>query len=649
MIDMLQEMSNFIFKDRYAKYIDHLKRRETFQESVNRSLDMHLYKFKKLPKEDLKEIIWAFGLVGDRRVASSMRSLQFAGPAIKQHHEKMYNCVVRHVDSIRAFSELFFLALNGCGTTFGVSKFFINRLPDLVDASNKTGTVLLYQIEDTIEGWADSVEALMCCYFRNTAFTGRKIVFDYSKIRKRGAKLKTTGGKAPGYEGLKAAHIKIKKLLDYVIEVNKQTRLKTIDAADILCHCMDAVLSGGIRRSAAALIFDLDDEDLLRYKTGDWMKNNPQRARVNISALVLRDKVTFEQFYSVFKHVKEFGDPGFVFANHPWQLFNPCFEISFIPVTSDGVCGAQFCNLTTINGSKVKTLEEWKECVKAATIIGTLQAAYTEFPYLSKTAKQLTEEEALLGVSITGFMDNPTLLLNPEYQKEMANYAVEVNKEWAKKIGVRQAARITCVKPEGTSSLFFKSGSGIHAHHDYEYLRLIQCNKLDPVYQYFKTINPHMCFESLWSANKTDDVIVFPVTVDKSCMVLKDLNAIKHLEIIRSTQQNWVNNGTTLANQKDIKHNVSCTIVIQENEWDEVANYLFKYRNDFSAVALLAHTGDKDFPQAPRQKIETEEDRKSFNHYLNNYIQVDYEKLIEEDDQTVLMYESACGGGKCER
>ena len=500
----MDEISDFIFVSKYARYDDKLQRRETWDEAVDRLLNMHLKHFKaKLTADDIKEVKWAFDMVRQKRVVPSMRSLQFGGKAIEKTHQRIYNCSVRHVDSLRSFAELFHLALCGVGVGIGLSKYFLDRLPDLVDANDKSGIVVTYVIEDTIEGWADSVEALLNCYFKNTPYTGRKVVFDYSRIRKKGEPIKTGGGKAPGYKGLKNAHIKIKALLDYIIETNFQTRMKSIDAYDTLMHCMDAVLSGGIRRAASSTVFEKNDIDMINAKTYipvkrvyafthvdtktkngaeikifegyvmykgtkvdvtveeweleklqkekliNWWHVEQQRARSNNTVLLLRDTTTLEEFTALIERTKQFGEPGFAFADHPHTLFNPCFEISFIPVTEGGLCGVQFCNLTSINGRLVKSEEDFKNAVKAETIIGTLQAGYHDFRYLNNTSKQLTEEEALLGCSITGIMDSPEILLNNDIQKKMAEYAIEVNKDWAKRIGINAAARLTCVKPEG--------------------------------------------------------------------------------------------------------------------------------------------------------------------------------------------------------
>ena len=701
-VDFLSEISNFIFTDKYARYNELMSRRETWEECVSRVEKMHLDKFKKiLSKEDLELIKKAFDAVREKRAVPSMRSMQFGGKAVLAHNARIYNCATTHIDSIRSFAEIFYLLLCGCGVTHGVSKYFINRLPNLVGPADKTGTVVTFVVEDSIEGWADTVEALLNCYFRNTAYSGRKIVFDYSRIRPEGSKIKTGGGKAPGYKGLKKSLQKIKALLDYIIEEKGQTRLHPMNAYDIVMHCADAVLSGGIRRAATAAIFDFDDDEMLNAKTAfkvtkfshfskndkglwegyvqvdgqyggikkhkyevtvkDWEYNilkeqstigwnhiEPQRARSNNSVLLLRDRVTEEQFVKLNALTRQWGEPGFVFADHPWQLFNPCFEIGFLPVTQDGVCGVQFCNLSSINGARVKSKQDFLDAVWAVAVIGTLQATYTDFKYLSNTAKQLTEEEALLGTSITGVMDNPQFNLDAKIQAEGAAFAVETNKIWAKKLGINQAARITTLKPEGTSSLVLKSASGIHAHHARRYFRRVQVNKHDPVYKFFKRHNPHMCEESVWSANKTDDVITFPISVGPEAMIKADLTAVKHLDLIKSTQQHWVANGKTEANKKPITHNVSCTIIVDEGEWDTVFKYLFKNRAHFGAVSLLPKTGDKLFAQAPNEAVATEEDEKKWNDIITNYKPVNYKHLTEEEDSTKVSDTVACGSGRCE-
>lgn len=382
-INFLEEISNFIFTSKYARYNESEKRRETLSEAIDRVCKMHLDKYSFLSNTDKEKIKSAFNLVKEKKIVPSMRSLQFGGDAVFAHNARIFNCAVRHIDSIRSFAEFFYCLLAGTGMTAGLSKMFLNRLPLLVSGENKTGTVTTYVIDDTIEGWADSVEALLQCYFKNTAYSGRKIVFDYSKIRKKGTPLKIGGGKAPGYKGLKQTHEKIKNLLDYTIEEENSSILKSIHAYDILMHCADAVLSGGIRRAATAIIFDKDDDDMMNSKTNfkvskyqnfeeqenknwhgfvnvnkkkyevtlsnyeytevlkknkevSWIHIQPQRARSNNSVLLLRNEITLEEFKAIVEKTKQWGDPGFVFANHKHTLFNPCILGDSIVKTNKG-------------------------------------------------------------------------------------------------------------------------------------------------------------------------------------------------------------------------------------------------------------------------------------------------------------------------
>jgi len=647
-IDTLKEMSNFVFTSKYARYNEKAKRRETWEEAVSRVETMHLKKYSNLPKEDKDLIKEAFNSVREKRVVPSMRSMQFGGASVEAKNARIYNCSVRHIDSPRAFSEIFFLALCGCGIGIGLQKQFLDRLPNLVDASDKTGAIVTYVVEDTIEGWSDSIEALLNCYFKNTAYSGRKIVFDFSRIRKKGSKIKTGGGKAPGYKPLKNTLSNVKNMLDTLIEDRGEKRLRSIDVCDILCYCADAVLSGGVRRSALSFIFDKNDDLMMNAKTGNWFTENPQRARGNNSVLLLRSDVKLDEFKSIINKTREFGEPGFVFANDSRQLLNPCFEINFIPETEDEVCGVQFCNLTSINGALTDTKDKFILHARHAALIGTLQAGYLEFPYLSRASRKITEQEALLGVSITGMMDNPDILLDKDSQKEAALAAVETNEIWAKKLGVNPAARITCVKPEGTSSIILGAASGIHPHHSRRYFRRIQCNKLDNVYNFFKIYNPDLCEESVWSANKTDDVLTFPVEIPEGAMVKEDLTAIKHLGIIKNAQENWVNYGTSKHNKKNIKHSVSCTVLVDEDEWDKVVKYLFENRENFTAVSLLPKTGDKIYKQAPMEAVISKEDEKRFEKLSKEIEKVDYTKLEEAHDETKPQDEVACGGNGCE-
>jgi ribonucleoside-diphosphate reductase alpha chain len=610
---------------------------------------MHLRKYQYLSAEDKKEITEAFELVRQQRVLPSMRTMQFGGTAVEAINARAYNCSVRHIDSIRSFSEVFYLLLCGCGVGLGLTQKFLHRLPDLVSAKDKTGTVITYVIEDTIEGWADSIEALLNCYFVNTAYSGRKIVFDYSKIRPAGAPLKTGGGKAPGHKPLKNAHIKIKRHLDNIIEDLELDRMRSIDVYDILMHTADAVIAGGVRRSATIVIFDKEDDFMMNAKTGDWFTQNPQRARSNNTVLLQRDNVTQEEFHEIIQRTREWGEPGFMFADSTDVLTNPCGEIGFIPVTENGECGVQFCNLTTINGQKASSAESLFESIAAASLIGTLQAGYTDFPYLSHICRELTTKEALLGVSMTAMMAHPTITLDPSVQQKCAQIAKDVNEDWARRIGINPAARVTCVKPEGTSSLLVGTMlSGIHPAHSRKLFRRVQANKLDNVSQFLKMYNPHMAEDSAYSANGTDDVLTFPIIVDDGAYIKSDLTALQHLEIIKSTQENYVLPGTR-DEEAPTRHNVSCTVIVDEQEWKDVVSYIYQNRKAFTAVSFVPRTADKAYEQAPMESVSTPEDEERFAYLLRNLIPMDYTLLTESEDGTSPSLEAACAGPKgCE-
>jgi ribonucleoside-triphosphate reductase len=636
----VSELSNYIFTSKYAQYREDLQRRETWDECVDRVRDMHLRKFSPiLSTEDCEAIVDAFELVRNKQVLPSARSLQYAGIAIEKNNVRMFNCATRHIDSIEAFGEYFFMLLSGCGVGVGITKRHLNKLPKFAD---ETLLEYTYTIPDSIEGWADSLKELLTCYL----VTGYRLRFDYSLIRPKGAPLKTSGGVAPGPDGLRFAHEKITEILD---KANIESeRLRTIDAYDILMHVADAVLSGGVRRSAVLVAFDRDDFDMMTAKTGNWREENPQRARSNNSVVFVRNRMSQEDLDEFIGHTRSYGEPGYIFADHPESLFNPCGEAGFIPILDNGDCGAQFCNLTNINGTVVHTEEELIRYAKAASLIGTLQAAYTDFPYLSYASKALTDDEALLGVSILGILAN-SLLYDQQTQRKASLAVVETNEVWAKKIGINPAARCTLVKPDGQSALLLGSMlSGIHPAHSKRMFRRVQVNRTDPVYQHFRQYNSLLCEPSVWSANGTDDIICFPIELTNGAKVKSELSAIEHLEIIKSTQENWVNPGKTAYNRKPINHSVSCTVIVGDDEWDEVAEYLFDNRDYFSSVSLVPQTTDKLYKQAPMEAITTRDEMIHFGTLMNNIVSVDYSKMYESTDNTVRQDVVACGGGVCE-
>ena len=525
------------------------------------------------------------------------------------------NCTASYVDRPKFFQECMYLLLCGCGVGFSVQPHHVEKLPK-IDVRNKGKKDFV--IPDTIEGWADAIGVLMTSYFVNSgtyfsydyemnfeSFSGYEIEFDYSQIRPKGAAI-SWGGKAPGPAGLKNAINKITKLLDSIVETNGKVKLKPIEAYDILMHSSDAVLSGGIRRSATICLFDPEDEEMLKAKTGDWFIENPQRGRSNNSALLVRDETTKELFSSLMSSVKEFGEPGFVFAENKELLVNPCCEVGMYAYDDDGKSGFQFCNLCEINGKKAVSEEAFLEQCRAGAILGTIQAMYDSFDYLEESTEKIVKRDALLGVSMTGMMDNPEITFNPEIQKKGAKLILKVNSDIAKKIGINEAKRCSVVKPAGSTSCMLGTASGIHPQHSNRYIRRVQANKLEFPAQHFAKINPDAVEESVWSNNNTDNVISFLCEVPNGAKTKNQIGALELLEHVKLTQQNWIEYGTrerTTGDQSWLRHNVSNTINVKPDEWEDVENFIYKNRKWYAGISLLPHSGDLDYPQAPFSSI----------------------------------------------
>lgn len=593
----LKALQDYTYVSKYARYNKSKKRRELWSEAQDRVCNMHISRFPHV-EEEIRD---AFAAAKSKHVLGSQRALQFGGTPILKKHSRIYNCIASYCDRPRFFQECFWLLLCGCGTGFSVQKHHIAKLPDFHSFRlNKRKT---FVIPDTIEGWSDSLGILIASYMPHEEFKewyGYDIDFDFSNIRSAGSPLSSGVGKAPGAEPLKKALDIINNFIKEKL-LQGQKRLRPVDAYDIIMHVSDAVLSGGVRRSATLCMFSYDDDEMVNAKTGNWFSENPQRARSNNSATLLRSKITREQFFDLVEKNKQFGEPGFIWVDDLEALFNPCVEIGLYAYDEKGNSGWQACNLCEINGRKIKTKEDFIYAAKAAAIIGTLQASYTKFDYLGEVSQKIIEKEALLGVSITGMMDNPEILFDPKIQKEMANLVVKTNREFAKKIGINPAARCTCVKPAGTTSCILGTSSGIHPHHAKRYLRRIQGNWMETPLQYFKKFNPMAVEKSVWSANGTDEVISFCVEVPKGAIVKNEMSAVSLLEHVLLTQRNWVSQGKNkeLCTKEWLTHNVSNTINIRPEEWGDVANFIYDNRANFAGIALIPQSGDLDYPQAP--------------------------------------------------
>ena len=595
------ELQNYTFVGRYARWIPEKKRRETWKESVDRVKNMMLEQYPDA-KDDID---WAYDLMHKKRVLGSQRALQFGGKPIIKHNARVYNCIASYSDRPRFFQETMYLLLCGCGVGFSVQKHHVEKLPRLV--FSKDGTKK-YTIPDTIEGWSDAIGVLVSSYFEDCdifpEYMGKTVSFDYSEIRPAGSYLSSSSGKAPGPEPLKKALTNVKKVLDRALKdaLFSNRKLRPIDVYDVVMHAADAVISGGVRRSATICLFSPDDEEMALAKTGNWFHSNPQRGRSNNSALLLRDKTSPAQFETLMESVKEFGEPGFVWADSTELIVNPCVEIGLYPVDEEtGETGWQACNLSTVNCAKISTKEDFLESCRAAATIGTLQAGFSNLPYLGEVSERIFRREALLGVSMTGIMERYEICLDPATQKEGARAVKKANKEIAAKIGINQAARTTCVKPEGTASCILGTSSGIHPHHAKRYIRRVQANKLENIYQHFKESNPRACAESVWSANDSDDVICFCIEVPDGSKLKNKVSAIDLLGCVKTTQQNWVMTGRneSLCVKPFLQHNVSNTINVKPEEWHDVEKFIYKNRKFFCGVSLLPDSGDKDYPQAP--------------------------------------------------
>lgn len=600
----LKSLMNYTFVSKYARWIPEKKRRETWQEAVDRVKKMMLdvYATDDKSQEVVSVIDQAYEDMKKKKILGSQRALQFGGQPIIKHNARIFNCIASYVDRTRFFQECMYLLLCGCGTGFSVQKHHIAKLPNLVKSKNGSKK---FVIEDSIEGWSDAVGVLVSSYFDGCdlfpEYNGKNITFDYSLIRPAGSYLKSSGGKAPGPEPLKKALNSIKKVLDNAVK-SGLGKIKPIEAYDVVMYSADAVISGGVRRSATICVFSPDDEEMAKAKTGSWFIDNPQRGRSNNSALLLRNETSKEQFVELMSSVKEFGEPGFVWSDSTELIVNPCVEIGMWPVDEvTGETGWQACNLSTINCAKIKTEQDFYDACASAAIIGTLQAGFAKFPYLGEVSERIISREALLGVSMTGIMERHDICLDPEVQKKGAQIVKDTNAKVSKLIGINQAARTTCVKPEGTSSCILGTSSGIHPHHAKRYIRRVQANKMEPIYQYFSQINPRACEESVWSNNDSDDVVAFCVEVPDGSKLKNKVCAIELLEYVMSTQKSWVMNGTNkeLCTQPWLVHNVSNTINVKPEEWDAVTDFIYDNRQYFCGVSLLPIAGDKDYAQAP--------------------------------------------------
>ena len=600
---------------KYARFIPEKNRRETWEELVTRNKEMHQRKYPQL----IDEIENVYKMVYDKKVLPSMRSLQFGGKPIEISPNRVYNCAYLPIDDWRAFGEVMFLLLGGTGVGYSVQKNHVENLPPIHRPKSKERRFL---IGDSIEGWADAIKAVMKSYFTG----GSSIRFDYSDIRHKGARLITSGGKAPGPEPLRICIEKIRAILDLK---NDGEQLSPIEVHDIVCHIADAVLAGGIRRAALISLFSADDDDMISCKFGNWWELNPQRGRANNSAVLLRSKVTEEFFKSLWKKIElsNAGEPGIYLSNDKDWGTNPCCEIALRPF--------QFCNLCEVNVSDVESQEDLEERVRAAAFVGTLQASYTDFHYLRPIWQRTTEKDALLGVGMTGIGSGKVEKLD---LKAAAKASREENERVAELIGINKSARTTTIKPSGTSSCVLGTSSGIHAWHNDYYLRRLRVGKNEAIYSYLAINHPNLIEDEYFRPHDTA-VIGIPQKAPEGS-ILRSESPIQLLERVKHFNSQWIRPGHKSGMNT---HNISATVSIRSHEWDAVGNWMWSNRESFNGLSVLPYDGGS-YIQSPFEDI-TEE---KYNQLVETLADVNLSNIVETEDNTDLTGELACAGGSCE-
>jgi ribonucleoside-triphosphate reductase len=610
-------LSDITVHMKYAKYNPELKRRETWKELVTRNKEMHIKHYPKL-KDEIEKV---YELVYDKKILPSMRSMQFGGKPIEISPNRIYNCAYLPIDSLDSFNECMFLLLGGTGVGYSVQKHHVAKLPPINKPYSKR--TKRYLIGDSIEGWADSVKVLMKSYLNGRS---SRVIFDFSDIRPKGARLVTSGGKAPGPQPLKECLLKIEGLLS---SKEDGDNLSTLEVHDIVCYIADAVLAGGIRRAALISLFSADDSEMISSKSGNWWELNPQRGRANNSAVLMRHKITKEFFMDLWERVKlsGAGEPGIYFNNDKDWGTNPCCEIALRPY--------QFCNLCEVNVSTIKSQDDLNDRVKGAAFIGTLQAGYTNFHYLREIWKETTEKDALIGVSMTGIGSAAVLQMD---MKEAASIVKTENARVAKLIGVKKAARCTTVKPAGTTSLTLGTSSGIHAWHNDYYVRRIRVGKNESIYSYLTINHPELIEDCVFRGHDTA-VISIPQSAPEGS-ILRTESPFALLERIKKVATEWVKPGHRTGSNT---HNVSATVSLKEEDWDMAGEWMWKNRDHYNGLSVLPYDGGS-YTQAPFEDIT----KKKFIELEKSLMNIDLFNVIEDDDNTNLSGELACAGGACE-
>ena len=616
-------ISNKILSDitvymKYAKYIPETKRRETWDQLVYRNESMHIKKFPNLEKE----IKAAYEDVYNKNILPSMRSLQFSGKPIEISPNRIYNCAYLPIESVTAFSETMFLLLGGTGVGYSVQQHHVDKLPSVTVPFQKRTRRFL--VMDSIEGWADAIKFCMKSYLGDKRSS--RIDFDYSDIRPKGARLVTSGGKAPGPQPLKTCIVKIMGIMD---DKKDGDVLTTVEVHDIICHIADSVLAGGIRRAALIALFSSTDSEMIGCKSGDWWEKNPQRGRANNSAVLIRQKLTKKFFLGLWKRIElsGSGEPGFYLSKDKDWGTNPCCEIALRPY--------QFCNLCEVNASDITNQYEYNRRVKNAAFIGTIQASYTNFHYLRSIWQETTEKDALIGVSMTGIGSGAVLELDME---QAALVVKEENARVAKIIGINPSARTTTVKPAGTTSLTLATSSGIHAWHNDYYIRRIRVGKNESMYKFLAKNHPELIEDEYFRPHDTAIIGIPQKSPEGS--ILRTEHPVELLERIKHVSEKWVTPGHIDGANK---HNISATISIRDDEWEMIGEWMWQNKEYYNGLSVLPYNGGT-YVQAPFEDITKEK----YEELMLSLKNVDVSGIEEDGDETDLSGELACGASGCE-
>ena len=627
------QYQQFIHLSRYSRWNYDQKRRETWEETVDRYFNFfkeHLkdnydYKFKDQDIAELREAVLSL------QIMPSMRCLMTAGSALKKENVAGYNCAYAHIDSIRSFDEILYILMNGTGIGFSVERRYTEKLPYIPFELHDTDTTII--VADSKLGWARAFKELVALIY-----SGHIPKWDLSNVREAGSILKTFGGRASGPEPLES-------LFNFTIKTAQEAKgrkLKPIECHDIVCKVAEIVVVGGVRRSALLSLSDIDDDDMRHAKSGAWFHENPQRALANNSANYHEEPSTgtFLREWTALYDSKS-GERGIFsskvsalqaqknsdrFVDQDIHCFgtNPCSEII--------LRSREFCNLSEVVIRSNDTMTDIGRKVKLATMLGTIQSTLTNFKYLSREWRKNCDEERLLGVSLTGIMDN-TLTANPkpENLQQLREIAVHTNEALAQEIGINPSASITCVKPSGTVSQLVDSASGIHSRHSPYYIRRVRMDAKDPMTAYMQDLE----WVSEPDIIKPNDTVVFsfPVKSPKGSITRNDRTAIQQLEVWALYQEHWC------------QHKPSITITVKEEEWLEVGAWVFNNFKTMSGVSFLPHS-DHSYKQAPYEDC----DKKTFNHLTSMICEADWSTLTqyEQEDYTIASQELACVAGACE-